>query len=148
MADAVEVAVESALLNRYNSFTYGSPDTLYRAQPNVALTPPEAAQNVYWLRATFLPADSFALGVDYGSSNQHYGIFQVDVFYGQGSGELAPGRIASALIAHFKRGTQLTKDGFTVEITRPPRRGQMLKDDPWVMIPVSIPYLCFASNPS
>lgn len=155
MPDAVEVAIESALLNRYNAFQLGSPDTLHRAQPNVAFTPPQPSSLVggltvynYWLRATFLPAESFALGIDYGSHNQHYGIFQVDVFYGQGAGEYAPGRIATSIIQWFKRGTQLTKDGFTVEMVRPPRRGNLIKDDPWIMIPVSIPYLAFAINPA
>lgn len=147
MPDPVEVAIESALLNRYNALVIGSPDTLYRAQPNYPFTPPVATPNVYWLRATFLPADSFALSVDYEGTNQHYGIFQVDVFYGQGSGELAAGRIATSVMQWFKRGTRVTKDGFVVDVTRTPFRRSMIKDDPWVMIPISIPYLAFAANP-
>lgn len=152
MPDAVEVAIESALLNRLVALTFSPVIPL--ALPNVGtppsreFTPPAAEPGANWLRATFLPADSFALGIDYGSSNQHYGILQVDVLGYLGDGELAPGRIAASVIQWFKRGTKVTKDGFTAEVTRIPRRGTMVKDDPWVMIPVSIPYLAYAPNPA
>ncbi len=145
MADAAEVAIESALLNRLVALTFSPAVPV--ALPNVAMTPPVAGPNVYWLRGTFLPADSFALSVAYSGTNQHYGLFQIDVFYGQGSGELAPGRIATSVLQWFKRGTRLTKDGFTVEVTKTPYRRTIIKDDPWVMIPVLIPYLAFAANP-
>jgi hypothetical protein len=146
MANAVEVAIESALLDHLRSLTFSPAITV--AWPNVDFVPPIAGPNIKWLRPTFLPADSIALGVDYSANNQHFGIFQIDVFYGQGSGELAPGRIATSVIAWFKRGTKLTKDGFSVEVTRVPFRRRMIKDDPWVFIPISIPYLAFASNPA
>jgi len=146
MPDAVEVAIESALLNRLNALVL-SP-VLPVSLPNVTFVPPTAGPNVGWLRGTFLPAKSFPLGVDYEGNNQHYGIFQVDVFYGQGSGDLAPGRIAASVIQWFKRGTVLTKDGFVARIKDIPSRGQTIKDDPWVMIPVSIPYLAYALNPA
>lgn len=144
MPDAVEVAIESALLNRLNALVL-SPSVPI-SLPNIPFTPPAEGQGACWLRATFLPATSTALSVDYEGSNQHYGIFQVDVFYGQGGGELAPGRIATAILAWFKRGLALTKDGFTVQVTRLPYRKQMIRDDPWMMIPVCIPYQAFAGS--
>lgn len=113
--------------------------------PNIAFTPPTAGQNAKWLRATFLPAPTASLPVGSGS-DQYYGILQVDVFYGQGAGEYAPGRIASAVIDYFKRGTEVSKDGFTARVYRRPSRGPMIKDDPWVMLPVTIPYQCFATS--
>jgi hypothetical protein len=146
MAEPVEVAIESALLTRLLALTF-SP-AIPVAVPNVAFTPPSAAPGIVWLRGSFLPADTYALGLSYASTNQHYGIFQVDVFYNQGQGELAPARIAAAVIQYFKRGTQLTKDGFRIEVTDTPRRSAMIKDDPWIMIPVSIPYKTYAPNPT
>ena len=146
MADAVEVAIESALLNRLIALTF-SP-VIPVSLPNITFVPPTAGDNVAWLRATFLPATSVELSVDFEGSNQHYGILQIDVFYGQGSGELAPARIAATIIQWFKRGTRVTKDGFVAQITRLPRRGQMIRDDPWQMIPVTIPYLAFAPSPA
>lgn len=144
MADAAEVAVESALINRLKAFALSPAIPL--ALPNVEFTnKPIAEPGNFWLRGTFLPANSLALGVAFGSTNQHYGIFQVDVFYSQGSGELAPGRIATQLLAWFKRGTMMSKDGFDVLVNLQPYRSRMVKDDPWVMIPVSVPYLAFAT---
>jgi hypothetical protein len=35
-----------------------------------------------------------------------------------------------------------------VRIVRTPYRGRILKDDPWIFIPVSIPYLAFSNNPA
>src|SRR5262245_58927465 len=110
MADAAEVSIESALLDQLRLFTTSS--TIQVAWPNVKFTPPDAAINASWLRATFLPADTVTIAVASGSANQHLGIFQIDVFQGQDAGELVPARVASALIAWFKRGTRLSKNGF------------------------------------
>jgi hypothetical protein len=144
MAEPVEVAIEYALLTKAQQFASSQSPAIAISLPNIAFTPPTAGQNVKWLRATFLPAPSVETGIAWDAHNRHYGLFQLDVFYGQGSGELAPGRLASAAMAYFGRGAKLTKDGATVLIHKQPYRGPMIKDDPWMMIPVSIPYLCFA----
>lgn len=146
MADAVEVAIEAALLAHL--VTFGTAESLSIAQPNVAFTPPTPTPATKYLRATFLPADSFGIGVGFDSSNQHYGLLQVDVFIGVGGGEIVPARIAADLIAHFARGTDLTRDGFTIKITGKPRRGSMMIDGSWAFVPVRIPYLCLAPNPA
>ena len=146
MTDSVEVAIESGLINRLVAFCLSPAIPL--ALPNVAFTPPTADTNVFWLKADMLPADSFALGIDYGADLQHYGLMQVSVFWGQGAGELQPARLASRIIELFPRGQQIIKDGFTVAIWRHPFRGRLIKDDPWVMIPVTIPYITFAPHPA
>jgi hypothetical protein len=149
MADPVEVLIESALLARAQAFATAQAVTI--ALPNVAFDSPPAktvagGSTVYgkWLRATFLPAPSFETGVSFNSHVQHYGLLQLDVMYGQGAGEPAVARIAAAAIQFFPRGRRLAKDGVSVLINSAPRRASMLKDDPWMQIPVSIPYLCFA----
>lgn len=144
MAEPVEVAIESALLTKAQAFAAAQSPAIAISLPNVAFTPPAAGPNVKWLKASFLPAASFETGIAWNAHNQHYGIMQLDVFYGQGAGEYAPGRMASAIIQYFARGTELMKDGYRVRIVKQPYRASMLKDDPWMMIPVSIPYLCFA----
>lgn len=151
MSEPVEVAIESALLTKAQAFAAAQSPAIAISLPNIAFTPPEAKVTVgavvtygKYLRASFLPAPSFETGIAWDAHNQHYGILQLDVFYGQGAGEYAPGRIASSIIQYFARGTELVKDGYRVRIDRQPYRASMLKDDPWMMIPVSIPYLCFA----
>lgn len=147
MTDAVEVAIEAALLERLAAF--GTANSIDVAYPNVAFTAPAPSPTAKYLRATFLPAETVSLGIGFTSSrNQHVGLLQVDVFHGQGKGELAPGRIAADLIAYFKRGTTVTRDGFRAQVTRAPYRIQAIKDDPWLIVPVRVPYLCLASNPA
>lgn len=143
MAEAVEVAIEYALLNRAQAFATANSLTI--SLPNVAFTAPEASSTAKWLRATFIPADTITLGLTPGSTKRHFGLLQLDVFYGQGGGEIAPARIASDIIAYFVMGTQMTKDGFTVTVHRQPFRGQLVKDDPWQMLPVRISYQCYAA---
>lgn len=145
MAEAVEVAIQYALMDKLVAF--GTTNSLTISWPNTTFAPPVSTPSAKWLRANILPADTVSLGVNYTSANQHYGLFQVDVFCGQGSGELSPARTASLLVAHYVRGTRLSKDGFTVEVTDVPKLGPLLIDGPWVMLPVRIPYTCFASNP-
>jgi len=142
MSEPVEVAINAALIARAQAFATAQGIAI--SLPNIAFTPPAAGQNVKWLRATFLPAPTSTLPVGSGS-DRYYGILQIDVFHGQGAGEYAPGRIASAVIEYFDRGTATTKDGFTVRVYRRPSRGPMIKDDPWMMIPVSISFECFAT---
>ena len=146
MADAVEVAIESALLNRLNALVFAP--VIPVAQPNVTLNPaPVAGPGVRYLEATFLPAKSFAMGIAYNAHNQYYGILQVSVRGPLNEGDLVPRRIAAAVAGTngwFKRGTQVTKDGFTATIYDVPDVPQGRIDDPWWMIPVSIPYRCFA----
>ncbi len=140
--EPVEVAINAALIARAQAFATAQGIAI--SLPNIAFTPPTAGQNVKWLRATLLPAPTSTLPVGDGS-DRYFGILQLDVFHGQGAGEYAPGRIASAVIEYFDRGTAMTKDGFTVRIYRRPSRGPMIKDDPWMMIPVTINFECFAT---
>ena len=142
MPEPVEVAINAALIARAQAFATAQGIAI--SLPNIAFTPPAAGQNVKWLRATFLPAPTATLPVGSGA-DRYYGILQIDVFHGAGAGEYAPGRIASAVIDYFKRGTAMTKDGFTVRVYRRPTRGPMIKDDPWMMIPVTINFECFAT---
>lgn len=142
MPEPVEVAIESALLARAQAFATAQGIAI--SLPNVAFTPPVAGANVKWLRVTFMPVPTATLPVGSGA-DRYYGILQIDVFYGQGAGELAPGRIASQIIDYFKRGTEVTKDGFTTRVYRRPSRGPMIKDDPWMMIPITINFECFAT---
>lgn len=142
MPEPVEVAINAALIARAQAFATAQGMAI--SLPNIAFTPPTASATAKWLRATFLPAPTATLPVGSGS-DRFYGLLQLDVFYGQGAGELAPARLASAAIAYFAKGTESTKDGFTTRVYRRPSRGPMIKDDPWMMIPVTINFECFAT---
>jgi hypothetical protein len=142
MTEAVEVAIELALLARAQAFAASQSLTI--ALPNIAFNPPAVGPAVKYLRATLLPADTASLGVSFSSTNQHYGMLQMDVFQGVGGGEIAPKRIAAAIVSYFIRGTRLTSNGFTIEVLETPRIGPQITTDAWAMLPVRIPYNCFA----
>lgn len=146
MADPVEVAIEAALLERATAFAAAQSPSLTISLPNIAFTPPVPSKSAQWLRASFLPVPTAGLGVSALSTNQHYGMMQIDAVGMQNAGEMAVGRLASAIIAYFAFGTQIARDGFRVQVWKPPYRASLLRDDPWALIPVSIPYVCFAPN--
>ncbi len=146
MADAVEAAIEYALLAHAQAFATANSLTI--ALPNIVTIPPVSTPSACYLRATLMPAPSYSPGVGFASRNQHYGLLQLDVFWGLGGGEIAPGRVAADIIDYFERGTTLSRDGFSILVWKAPYRGRLVKDDPWVMLPVSIPYLTLASPPA
>ena len=149
MADPVDVAIESALLNRAVAFANSQSPAINIALPNVAdFTPPVATPTAKYLRATFLPAPTNGLGLSTLSTNQLYGFLQIDVFWGLNAGELAPSRLASAILAYFKFQTTVTKDGFIGTVWKQPYRSPMMISDAWMQIPVTIPYIAFAPNPA
>lgn len=142
MTEAVEVAIELALMARAQAFAASQNLTI--SLPNIEFTPPAVNTVAKYLRATILPADSVALGVAYSATNQHYGLLQIDVFFGSGGGEIAPRRIAAAIVSYFVRGTRLTSNGFNIDINQTPRIGPQTKDGAWTFLPVRIPYQTFA----
>lgn len=142
----IETAIETALLTRLLAFASVNSPALTVSLPNKTFSQPLPGPSVGWLRADVLWAPKIALSVGYGSEDQIEGILQATVVYGQGGGVGAPSRIASAITRYFNRGTKMTEGAVTVEVHRPPFRGNMLKDDPWMNFPVSIPFRVFAKN--
>lgn len=145
MADKCEVAISMAMLQRAKDFADSQSLTI--AFPNITFTPPSANPTAKWLRATLLPNDSFALSINQDGPNQYYGILQLDIFYGQEAGIVAPMRIAADAASYFKFGTTMTRDGFSVTVMDVPRVREGLRDDPWVMVSVRIPYRSLSVNP-
>lgn len=141
MTEAVEAAIELALLARAQAFA--TANNLPIALPDIAFTPPTVGKGAKYLRATFLPAETARLVLGSGS-DQHYGFLQIDVFYGAGSGEIAPARIAASIISYFKRDTVIPSDDVRIMVSRTPSRGPQSTKDAWTMLPVRIPYNCYA----
>ncbi len=145
---AVESSILSALNTRLAALTF-SP-TMTVSYPNVTFTVPTVGQNAKYLRVTQLPADTFEQGVGFNGTNKYTGIYQVDLFTGNNFGEPNAIAIAEQIIAQFKRGTQLIKNNFIIEILDPPSRLPYVQDDSgsWWMLPIRITYTCYARNPA
>lgn len=143
MTEAVEVAIDIALLTRAQAFA--TANSLQISLPNVEFTPPTVSKTAKYLRATLLPAETATIGVAFSSTDQFLGIMQIDVFYGSGGGEREARRIASDIVEYFARGTRMTSNGFNVEVLKRPVLGPTIKSDAWISLPVRIPYTCFAT---
>lgn len=144
MTEAVEVAIELALLQRAQAFATAQGLTI--SLPNVEFSPPSPPlANSKWLRATLLPADTVALGVSWSATNQHQGLLQLDVMFGTNGGEIKPSRIASQIVSYFARGTEMVSNGFKVVVVQTPKLGPLLSKDVWTTLPVRIPYMTFAA---
>jgi hypothetical protein len=112
------------------------------AWQNKSFTPSGA-----YLRPWLLPVRTDALTVSVLGSNDYAGLYQVDVFWPSGSGLTDPMERASAIAAHFKRGTRISREGITVRIDDPPWPGPALQEPNWIQVPVSVPYRAFVPNP-
>jgi len=143
--DQIEAQIVEALLRRAEGFA--SDQGLQIAFPNVEFTPPSPGQGVYWLKVSLLPAPSVEVGISFNSHVSHSGIMQMDVFAALGNGEVGMSRIASDAVNYFRRGTVMQSGGVNVNVYRQPYRSQAIKDEPWMMMAISIPYQCYARQP-
>lgn len=149
MPEPVEAAIELALLGQAAAFATAQTLTLDVPNGNAVFQQPAALPEAQWLRATVIPAPTITTGIAYDAHNQHYGYLQIDVMQGLGGGTAAMKRLAAAISAYFPLGLVLTNNGFDITIASHTRNqvvaaGPLMLDSPWMMMPVSIPYRCFA----
>lgn len=101
-----------------------------------------------YLRASHLPNTTQQISLGETGLNRHQGLIQVDVMWPESLGLTEAMERAGAIVAHFKRGTDLTREGVTVRIVRPPSVAPALRAPPFLQVPVTIAYLADAANPS
>lgn len=107
------------------------------------ITPPTPASG--WLRTHLLPAVSKPAGLGSAAQTIHTGIFQVSVFWPAGVGTGAAVAVADAVAALFHRGSSASSGSTRVEFLTPSIAPLIhATDDPWLHIPVSVPYRAFA----
>lgn len=110
--------------------------------PNRNFTPPAAGG---WLKVNMLPAPTSSLAIADGS-NQYIGVMQVSVFWPENTALTTPSEKAGQLIAWFKAGTTLYREGVKIVINRPPYQSAPLPEPSWLQVPVTIPYLAHVPN--
>ena len=142
MATGIEASIVEGLLARLATLTLSPAMSV--AYPNVEFTPPEDG----YLRAQHFPNTTNQITLGDTGENRHIGLFQVDVFWPKGAGEIAPKERAALVAAHFKRGTTITQDGLAIRIIQPPTVSGIINGDRFVQVPVTIPYQVDASNPT
>jgi len=113
------------------------------AWPNVAFTPPASGK---YLRANHLPNTTSQISLGTSGQNRHIGLYQIDVLWPLNSGDTAPKEIAGAIAAHFKRGTEFTRETVLIRIPSPPSIAPALVGSASYQIPVTVSYLADVAN--
>jgi len=98
-----------------------------------------------YLRATLLPADTDGLGLADNSTDEHLGIYQVDVFAPIDTGKGQAVMLADSIADQFKRGTELIYNGVKVRI-KTVSRSTGSRDGSWFIVPVYIQYYSFTQS--
>lgn len=135
MTTGLEVKLFRALTDHLDAFA--TAQSLAIAYPGTAYEPTGAA----YLRPWFMPATTNPF--DLSDTNEYRGVFQVSVFAPEGGGVVSAMETASALAAHYQRGTTLEHEGLSFRIIAPPSIGPAIQEPGWLSLPVSVSYRAF-----
>ena len=125
--------ISSALDSRLNTLTGQSPI----AWENTAYIP---VKDTLYLRPTILPALTIQAGLGTSGLDEYVGIYQIDIFAPAGKGRGEAEIKADAVADHFKRGTDLSKNGKTVRLGNVSRNSGIRDEDRFI-ISISINYM-------
>jgi len=125
--------ISSALDLRLNTLTGQSPV----AWENTAYIP---VKDTLYLRPTILPALTLQAGLGVNGIDEYIGIYQIDIFAPAGKGRGEAEIKADAVADHFKRGTDLSKNGKTVRLGNVSRNSGIRDEDRFI-ISLSINYM-------
>tara|TARA_R110002095_G_scaffold212958_1_gene202884 strand:+ start:332 stop:748 length:417 start_codon:yes stop_codon:yes gene_type:complete len=125
--------ISSALDSRLNTLTGQSPI----AWENTAYIP---VKDTLYLRPTILPALTLQAGLGVNGIDEYIGIYQIDIFAPAGKGRGEAEIKADAVADHFKRGTDLSKNGKTVRLGNVSRNSGIRDEDRFI-ISISINYM-------
>ena len=132
------LSISAALDARLNAMTSVPPV----AWENLAYKP---IKGTLYLRPTLLPAGTVGATVGATGTDEHVGIYQVDVMGDSGKGKNAAIVMADLIADQFKPVTELTHGGLTVRCVTVSRGRAQTEDDRY-MIPVEIKYLSFTTK--
>lgn len=141
MATTVEGAIKEALFTRLASLVLAPVHPV--AWPNLSFSPP--AGNRY-LEARFVPNAVNRLLIDTDGPHQRLGFLQINVRDALNQGSRIDD-IAGAIGAHFPADLRLNHAfGLSLRTTAAPEAGSALIESspPGVLVPVLIPYECWA----
>ena len=125
--------ISAALDLRLNTLTGQSPI----AWENTAYIP---VKDTLYLRPTILPALTLQAGLGVTGIDAYIGIYQIDIFAPAGKGRGEAEIKADAVADHFKRGTDLSKNGKTVRLGNVSRNSGIRDEDRFI-ISISINYM-------
>lgn len=95
--------------------------------------------NTLYLSEAILPARTVEVGMEYGSSENFSGIYQVTVHAPREAHKTPAQTAADAILAHFVRGTVVASEGVTARVEKAYASPAFFSGDRYV-VPVSIEY--------
>ena len=125
--------ISSALDARLNSL-FGSIPTAWQ---NTAFVP---VKDTLYLRPTVLPASTIQAALGTNGIDEYIGIYQIDIFAPAGKGRGEAEIKADSVADHFKRGTDLSKNGKTIRLGNVSRNAGIRSEDRFI-ISISINYM-------
>jgi len=125
--------ISAALDTKLNAFAVGN--SLEVAWENIDYQP---TVGTLFLRPTILPADTLPIGLGYTSSEDHLGLYQIDVICPLDQGKGLAISQADLLSTHFARG-ELIYNSVKLRI-KSVSRGTGSRDNAWYVVPVFINY--------
>lgn len=137
MSEPLDVGILNALMTQLTTPAIsGSPAIAYAEVSFVG----GDANTAYLHAHSPMRAPPEHFGLDSANIAIHTGIFQVDAVAPDQKGEAAALRLAALVAARFVIGTKLPIETRNLSIIANPAIGQLVKDAPWIRIPVSITY--------
>lgn len=127
----------SAALSTHLSTLSGLPPVAWENAPF------KPVSGVLYLRESYLPGDTVAVGMENSSSDDATGIYQVSVFAEMDQYKLIAQTMAESIASHFARGTNLSYETQKVMITTVDTNAGSISDG-WYSIPVSITWRSFS----
>lgn len=110
------------------------------AWPNLSFTKPTGG----YLRVTHVPNMNRRLFIGSTGPHQRLGLLQIDVFGKKNENIAVTGEVAGKVAAHFPADLKMRFGDMTVRVTAAPTVAQPMDDDTHVLVPVTVPYECFA----
>ena len=98
-----------------------------------------------YLRPTLLPGDTVGATISATGTDEHIGLYQVDIFAPAGAGKNAAIVMADLIADRFKPVTELTHSTVIVRSVRVSREAATTENG-WYRMPVVIQYLSFTTK--
>jgi hypothetical protein len=98
-----------------------------------------------WCRISLLPAEPIPLSIGPSGMNEHRGIAQVDLFYAQDVGTVAPNAMAALVMAAFPRGFNALSGADNVQVSGS-HQLTAYQVESWYVVPVVVRWSSYRSS--
>lgn len=99
-----------------------------------------------YLGVSFIPNTAELVGISFDNDVDHQGLLQLSVFWPARQGFVKPMQVASQVVAAFRPGTKIDRNGLRIRIDQQPSIAASLSESDLVQVPVTIRWRAFVSS--